>query len=191
MAQSKLVATPWLSKNTPSAPKKSKVQSMRHTARPNDEKIKPVWLESLRCQESFVHRVPTLGSIACASILENNKFKNFDKVEKFIWNKMANEKVDVVATYECLCDSEFQCLHRKNGLEYCNIQNGVRIANELTQDKYLGFVEFAIPYAPYDITWKNLAKDFSHEQAFQTYRSRREPSYIQRNNAKRRLSFSD
>lgn len=191
MSRSKLV-TPWLSK-----------RSVRHTLtnRPNQTRILPEWMErdnikklnekrDLLCHEAIVKCVPTLQNMACASIVANGLFKNFDNVENHVWTCLGNTKIEFIYENPCRNTDRWHvcktCADELD-LDRFNIACGVGFANQFNNSgsvySYKEKVYAAYPMAAYDVVLKAHSKDFSHEQLRSGLRPKK--------SVKRKLSFSE
>lgn len=165
MSQSKLV---WLSKP------KNKSSSYSLTARPNQKRILPLWMEKLECNEVFVNRVPTLKNIACASIIANETFKTFDEFDTHAFNLFGDELIQVINT-DC----------NNHNHQYCHLHICIPGYLYIEANKVLNVcktIYHAFPYAVYDIIDRKDCKRFNFEQ-LEVDRKRKQ-------SIKRKLSFT-
>lgn len=138
----------------------------------------PQWMikDSLKCDEIFVNRVPTLQNICAATIVAHDLDERTDETFRHIWSKMGNTTIDVIRKAYCNNDSRMhEC-----GF-HCQYTRFFAKANDVWDWRETHTIKTAFPYAPYDIVFKKDSKDFSHEQLRSGLRPRKP--------VKRKLSF--
>lgn len=194
MSQSKLVShTPFLSKRT--------VTNKKLTTRPLQHRILPEWMErdninklnksrDLLCHEVIVKCVPSLTNIACAKIVNNGVYKNFNHYENHIWSRFGNENIDFIYETSNMKQYNWQSYDgstSKSAFKEINVSHGSGIANQFNnlKNKYSfgGEVFAAYPNGGYDVILKTDIKNNNYEQL--------RPGLRPRQAIKRKLSFSD
>lgn len=161
---------------------KSKVRNAEqsYTITSRGTKLVPQWMmkNSLKCDEVFVNRVPTLQNMAAACIVANDLDVTKDVLFNHIWNKIGNTTIDVIRKGYCRSGSRWHDCSIE-----CFYTRFFAKAKDVDDWRETHKIVHAFPYAPYDVIFKKDAKDFSHEQLRGGLRPRKP--------VKRRLSFSD
>lgn len=115
----------------------------------------PTWLSVFHCMETFeAYQVPSLKNIACAKLVDSEKYKTLTPEEEHIFKIAGKETIQLV------CED-----HYRNNFGYPLHTYSYRLdyitANRVHKYTWKEFIQAAFPYAPKTRINKNLLNTYA------------------------------